>query len=171
MAHDRSQAWSQKILLRNDQQTDKFAEVMKPGLGAGDVLLLSGPIGAGKSHFARSLIRMFLAEHDAIEDVPSPTFTLVQTYQAGDLEIWHSDLYRLESLHEVDELGLTDAFATALCLVEWPDRLGKATPKDALSLHFAIAADPDQRVLTVSASAARWQWLRDMLQSDLADVS
>lgn len=171
MAHGRLQGWSQTILLRNDQQTDKFAEMMKPGLGAGDALLLSGPIGAGKSHFARSLIRRFLAEYDAIEDIPSPTFTLVQTYQVGELEIWHSDLYRLGSLHEVDELGLTDAFATALCLVEWPDRLGQATPKDALSLHFAIAADPDQRLLTVSASAAKWRWLHDMLQSDLANVS
>ena len=153
MAHDRSQAWSQKILLRNDQQTDKFAEVMKPGLGAGDVLLLSGPIGAGKSHFARSLIRMFLAEHDAIEDVPSPTFTLVQTYQAGDLEIWHSDLYRLTHPDEVLELGLEDAFATALCLVEWPDRMGDALPDTALHLDFAPGDSDDARRLTLRSQA------------------
>lgn len=112
--------------------------------GPGLVLLLSGPIGSGKSHLARALIRSRLGE--AVE-VPSPTFTLVQTY-AGDPEIWHADLYRLTHPDEVLELGLEDAFSQAICLVEWPDRLGRATPSGAHHLRFATKGEG--RTLTVS---------------------
>lgn len=98
------------------------------------MLLLDGPIGAGKTHLARALIQARLPNP---EDVPSPTFTLVQTYDAGDVEIWHADLYRLSHPDEVLELGLDDAFDTALCLIEWPDRLGSLTPEKALRLRFS----------------------------------
>jgi len=129
-----------------------------------DVVLLSGPIGAGKSYFARALIQGLLADFDVIEDIPSPTFTLVQTYQAGELEIWHSDLYRLSNLSEIDELGLTDAFETALCLVEWPDRLGRATPQSALSMSFQINENPDLRDIIISAADPKWDWLKPVLK-------
>ena len=94
---------------------------MRRLLRAGDCVLLEGPIGAGKTHFCRALIRARLGRE---EDVPSPTFTLVQTYDA-DVEIWHADLYRLSHPDEALELGLEDAFASAICLVEWPERLGE----------------------------------------------
>jgi tRNA threonylcarbamoyladenosine biosynthesis protein TsaE len=106
-------------------------------LRAGDCVLLEGPIGAGKSHFARALIQARLGR---AEDVPSPTFTLVQTYQA-DVEIWHADLYRLTHPDEVLELGLDAAFDTAICLVEWPDRLGRLAPAGALRLCFAAEGE------------------------------
>ena len=100
----------------------------------GDCFLLSGPIGAGKTHFARAFIQSLL---NTDEDVPSPSFTLVQTYEAPNFEIWHADLYRLTHPDEVVELGLEDAFSTAVCLIEWPDRLGQDAPKSALSLSFS----------------------------------
>lgn len=107
---------------------------------AGDVILLSGPIGAGKSHLARAFIRARLGQD---EDVPSPTFTLVQVYDdprdGNEAQIWHADLYRLIHPDEVWELGLDDAFARAICLVEWPDRLGPHVPPDALSLRLEQA--------------------------------
>ncbi len=111
-----------------------LATAMAPCLVAGDKLLLEGPIGAGKSAFARALIRARLGR---IEDVPSPTFTIVQTYSDDDTEIWHCDLYRLTHPDEALELGLEEAFQTAICLIEWPDRLGDAAPQDALKLSFA----------------------------------
>ena len=88
---------------------------------------------AGKTHFARNLIQSLMAEP---EDVPSPTFTLVQAYDTPSGEIWHCDLYRLSAAEEVDELGLTEAFDTAICLVEWPDKLGPLAPRGALTLTF-----------------------------------
>lgn len=92
----------------------------------GDVVLLEGAVGAGKTHLARALIHAVLLQD---EDVPSPTFTLVQTYDTRNGTLWHSDLYRLSSTFEIEELGLIDAFADAICLIEWPDRLGELTPK------------------------------------------
>ena len=102
-------------------------------LRAGDCLLLEGQIGAGKSHFARALIQARLGR---IEDVPSPTFTLVQIYETDAGEIWHADLYRLSHPDEVWELGLDEAFGTAICLVEWPDRLGTHLPQGALRIRL-----------------------------------
>ncbi|WER11305.1 tRNA (adenosine(37)-N6)-threonylcarbamoyltransferase complex ATPase subunit type 1 TsaE [Rhodobacter capsulatus] len=120
-------------------------------LRAGDVLLLDGPIGAGKTHFARALIRARLG---GAEDVPSPTFTLVQVYDA-DPEIWHADLYRLTHPDEAVELGLEEAFDAAICLIEWPERLGDLAPENALLLQFSLAdAGASRRVLL--RGAAEW---------------
>jgi tRNA threonylcarbamoyladenosine biosynthesis protein TsaE len=87
-----------------------------------------------------------------MEDVPSPSFTLVQTYDADGVEIWHADLYRLSHPDEVLELGLDDAFATSICLVEWPERLGSHLPPDAL--HLRLAAQGDGRMAHLSGGRA-----------------
>ncbi|RVV97997.1 tRNA (adenosine(37)-N6)-threonylcarbamoyltransferase complex ATPase subunit type 1 TsaE [Mesobaculum littorinae] len=141
------------IALSSPDRTAELAHALAPHLGAGDTLLLDGTLGAGKSHFARSLIRWHLDRAGLAEDIPSPTFTLVQNYHAGGLEIWHSDLYRLGDPDEVFELGLDEAFATALVLVEWPDRLGADTPDDALQLAFEVTGDTARR-LTVRGGGA-----------------
>lgn len=127
------------LILPTEGHTAAFARRLAPLLRAGDTLLLSGPIGAGKSFFARALIRARLG--NPVEEVPSPSFTLVQTYQAEGVEIWHCDLYRLTSAAEVWELGLEEAFVQAICLIEWPDRLGDLIPLGALWLTFAANAD------------------------------
>ena len=145
-----------QLYLPSEDATARLARRMAPLLGAGDTLALSGPIGAGKSFFARALIRARLNAVGRDEDIPSPTFTLVQTYDAGDLEIWHSDLYRLTHPDEVLELGLEDAFDTALCLVEWPDRMGNALPETALHLDFAAGDSDDARRLTLRSQTDDW---------------
>ncbi len=162
--------WSVELTLTDADKTAELAHNLRSGFAAGDVVLLSGPIGAGKSCFARALIHGLLADHDAVEDIPSPTFTLVQTYLAGDLEIWHSDLYRLTSVDEVAELGLLDAFETALCLVEWPDRLNGEAPISALSLDFGLCDDADWRHLTASAPTGTWNWMQTALSKAAANV-
>ncbi|ROU03182.1 tRNA (adenosine(37)-N6)-threonylcarbamoyltransferase complex ATPase subunit type 1 TsaE [Histidinibacterium lentulum] len=124
------------LTLSRLDDTEALAARLAPILGPGDTLLLSGPIGAGKTAFARALIRARM--ENPSEEVPSPTFTLVQTY--GDprgTELWHADLYRLTGPDEAVELGLETAFDTAICLVEWPDRLGDLAPPEALGLTFA----------------------------------
>lgn len=143
------------------EDTARLAELLGQELGAGDCVLLSGGIGAGKSHFARSLILSRLAE---AEDVPSPTFTLVQTYDLPDAELWHADLYRLGAPDQIIELGLLDAFRSAICLVEWPDRLGSLAPEDALSIELADPDQDDTRRITLCATDDRWrQTLRKVL--------
>lgn len=116
--------------------TAHLATALGRHLGAGDTLLLQGGIGAGKTLFARALIQGRLAAAGRMEDVPSPTFTLVQTYWDGVCEIWHADLYRLTAAPDLAELGLDEAFETAICLIEWPDLLGDMAPKDALKVEF-----------------------------------
>ncbi|MCK0141390.1 tRNA (adenosine(37)-N6)-threonylcarbamoyltransferase complex ATPase subunit type 1 TsaE [Aliiroseovarius sp. F20344] len=141
-------------------QTTAFAAKLAGLLAPGDVILLSGGIGAGKTHFARALIQARLAQNGMIEDVPSPTFTLVQTYDDSICEIWHSDLYRLTHPDEIEELGLIDAFETAICLVEWPDRLGELTPENALVIEFSTgnaSDDPDFRALHLSGPTEKWE--------------
>lgn len=146
------------ITLSSPEATSDLARRFSARLSAGDVILLSGGIGAGKTAFCRALILDQLAQHGASEDVPSPTFTLVQTYETPAHDIWHADLYRLTSVHEADELGLTEAFQSAVCLVEWPDRLGDAAPEDALSLHFSVLSD-NARQLVARWQHEKWDWL------------
>lgn len=137
------------LFLPDDAATDRLGRVLAAHLRAGDVVLLSGPIGAGKTHLARALIRARLG---GPEDVPSPSFTLVQTYDGPDGTIWHADLYRLSHPDEVAELGLEAAFDTAICLVEWPDRLGRATPPGALRL--TLGEDGEGRRATLAGGRA-----------------
>jgi tRNA threonylcarbamoyladenosine biosynthesis protein TsaE len=132
----------------------RLAALARPG----DCILLEGPIGAGKSHLARSFIRARLGR---MEEVPSPTFTLVQVYEAGPVEIWHADLYRLTHPDEVWELGLDEAFERAIVLVEWPDRLGPHLPPQALHLRLEAAGDGRRAILSGG---------RPGLLRDLADV-
>lgn len=155
-----------KLHLSSAEATADLARAIAPLLQPGDVLLLEGGIGAGKTHFARSLIQSLLLEP---EDVPSPTFTLVQVYDGARCEIWHSDLYRLSDPDEAVELGLEEAFETAICLVEWPDRLADLTPQSALTLAFAVAEE-GSRDLTLSWQDARWaERLKNVIGSDTQD--
>lgn len=138
--------------LPNAEHTAQVARTLGARLTEGDVILLTGDVGAGKTHFARSMIQSLLIHP---EDVPSPTFTLVQTYDISGGQIWHADLYRLTSTFEIEELGLTDAFEDAICLVEWPDRLGDLKPANALDLSFETTSD-DARILTASWNDPKW---------------
>ena len=118
---------------------------------------MSGSIGLGKTVFARAFIKTHLAAAGLDEVVPSPTYTLVQIYSAGPLEIWHADLYRLETALDAAELALDDAFSSAVCLVEWPDRLGSMAPLSATRIHFEQAkVDPDSRFLRISQAPERF---------------
>ncbi len=148
---------SVQIALQGPDDTAAVATRLAPHLRAGDCILLSGSLGAGKTHFARALIQFRLAAHNLAEDVPSPTYTLVQTYDDTLCEIWHADLYRLTDPSELIELGLDDAFTTAITLIEWPDRLGSYLPDNAL--HITLEMDGDGRKLTATWKDSRLELL------------
>lgn len=147
-----------QITVNSTQQTADFAARAARTLRAGDVILLQGDIGVGKSFFARSVIQYL---QDIPEDVPSPSFTLVQTYETRAGEIWHADLYRLSDPGEAEELGLSEAFENAICLIEWPDRLASLAPRTAITLTFETTATDDQRRITATGDSND---LKDRLQ-------
>lgn len=129
---------SLEVDLNGLAQTNAFAASLARQAKPGDVLALAGDLGAGKSAFARAFIR---ALTDPDEDVPSPTFTLVQTYDTDAGEIWHFDLYRLQTPDEALQLGIEDAFHDAISLIEWPERLGPYLPRGRLDVHLSITGD------------------------------
>jgi len=136
--------------LNTSDETAGLAVRVGAQLRIGDTLLLQGDIGTGKSFFARALIQS-LQDHP--EDVPSPTFTLVQTYTTNVGEVWHADLYRLNDPSEAEELGLTEAFSDAICLIEWPDRMANLSPPDAIIISFTTLANDDMRQISFSGGA------------------
>lgn len=133
------------IDLPDEAATTALAEDVAAVLAAGDVVALRGDLGAGKTTFARALLRA-LADDPALE-VPSPTFTLVQTY-AGRLAVSHFDLYRVVAPGELDEIGFDGAPAEGAVLVEWPERAGDRLPADALTIEFAIVGTSRRATLT-----------------------
>lgn len=139
--------------VHSAEETAQLARTIAPVLKSGDCLLLEGPIGAGKTHFARALIQSVLLEP---EDVPSPTFTLVQSYDTVLGGLWHCDLYRLSHSEEAYELGLEEALESAICLIEWPDRLESAQPDTALTLRFALTGQEGVRIIVASGKSERW---------------
>lgn len=148
--------FSRSLQLVSPEITTQLARLIAPVLQAGDVLLLKGEIGAGKTHFARALIQARLSISGLVEDIPSPTFTLVQTYNDGICEIWHADLYRLTDPQEIVELGLEDAFLDGICLVEWPEILGVYAPPNALTVQFENGPSDESRVLNFTGDFASW---------------
>jgi len=137
--------------------TEALAAAIAPYLRAGDAILLEGPLGAGKSTFARALIRS-ACKAPAL-DVPSPSYTLVQTYEAPRFLLHHFDLWRLDGPDPLAELGWDDALADVV-IVEWPDRLQTLRPPQALLLSFTPRGE-DTREITLDG----WP---DRLSPDLA---
>jgi tRNA threonylcarbamoyladenosine biosynthesis protein TsaE len=128
---------TQHIELGNAEATAALGKALARRLEAGDVVFLEGDLGAGKTTLARGLIEAWTGETDA----PSPTYTLVQTYEGAAGPLWHMDLYRLKQPDDVLELGLEEALGVALLLIEWPDRLGPYAPTDRIEIRLQPHAE------------------------------
>jgi tRNA threonylcarbamoyladenosine biosynthesis protein TsaE len=131
-------------ILADAADTRALGAALAGRLKPGDVVFLEGGLGAGKTTLARGLIGAWTGEHDA----PSPTYTLVQTYDGASGPLWHMDLYRLERPEEALELGLEDALDFALLLIEWPERLGYLTPADRIEIR--LAAHGEGRIAAIT---------------------
>jgi tRNA threonylcarbamoyladenosine biosynthesis protein TsaE len=140
------------LLLKSPDDTVKYAQFLALHAEKGDVILLSGELGAGKSLLSRAFIHAFLG---AETHVQSPTFPLVQIYEQGKCPIWHCDLYRLKTPEETLELGLEEAFSQAITIIEWPERLGHYKPKNYLQLVLSLTEHPMERMLKI-LPAGNW---------------
>jgi tRNA threonylcarbamoyladenosine biosynthesis protein TsaE len=144
------------ISLPDAAATEALGARLAASLGPGDVIALHGELGAGKTTLARGVIHALVGPET---ETPSPTYTLVQSYEAsgpsGGLEIVHADLYRLEREDDVLELGLEDAFLSAVVLVEWPERLGVRLPHDRLDLYLEDAGATGRRARLIGHGSWR----------------
>jgi tRNA threonylcarbamoyladenosine biosynthesis protein TsaE len=134
------------IVLKDEAATAALAARLAPYLGPGDVIALNGDLGAGKTSFARALIRTLCGPGGADREVPSPTFTLVQTYETPAGRIHHFDLYRVHSPDELTEIGWDEALSDGIVLVEWPDRAGALLPAGRLDIVLGFGAKTQTRV-------------------------
>jgi len=148
--------------------TQALARTVAGLVQRGDVIGLGGELGAGKTTFARAFIHA--REGRDTEDVPSPTFTLAQVYDLPGLPVWHFDLYRLTKPEDALELGIEDAFAEGVSLIEWPGRLGHWLPKDRLDLMLtqSVAGEHVRHAILMGHGswAERIEALRSSVESD-----
>ncbi|MBT7760377.1 MAG: tRNA (adenosine(37)-N6)-threonylcarbamoyltransferase complex ATPase subunit type 1 TsaE [Rhodospirillaceae bacterium] len=142
--------------LPDPAATEAAAAKLAALCGTGDIFCLIGDLGAGKTMFARGFLRTLGVR----DDIPSPTFNLLLTYDTPRGTVWHFDLYRLSAREEAIELGIDDAFAEGICLIEWPDRLGSWLPEDRIEIHLTETESGDSRHMTLRAmgpGAERWR--------------
>ena len=137
--------------LKGLDDTKRLAQTLARSLKNQDILALEGDLGSGKTTFCRFLIQELLGKS---VDVTSPTFNLVQMYDAPDFPIWHFDLYRMEDPDEIFEVGFEEALSHGLVLIEWPSRAGPYLPKNCLKLSFSIENDHSRRA-TLQSSASK----------------
>ncbi len=122
------------------EATQALAARLAGLLGRGDVIALQGTLGVGKTSFARAIIQTLLVREGIADEVPSPTFSLVQQYFLSRFDIWHFDFYRIDNPVEAYELGIEEAFAEGVSLIEWPARIASLLPAERLDIHISTQA-------------------------------
>ncbi len=135
-----------KLITQNEVQTAEIARILGDFLNSGDCVAFFATLGMGKSFFCRHIIQSL---NPQVTHVPSPTFTLVQTYETPKGEIWHCDLYRLSHQEEIIELGLEEALSTTITLIEWPEKIGDFLPSTAIKIEIKQAAHENGREITI----------------------
>lgn len=142
---------SRRVDLPDIAATELLARRLAARARIGDVIGLRGPLGAGKTTFARAFIgEIARLSGESVDDVPSPTFTLVQTYEFARATVFHLDLYRIARPEEAWELGIEEAFASGVTLIEWPERLGALLPGDRVEVMLRSGATPNARIAEIA---------------------
>ncbi|WP_293676867.1 tRNA (adenosine(37)-N6)-threonylcarbamoyltransferase complex ATPase subunit type 1 TsaE [uncultured Phenylobacterium sp.] len=141
------------MILRDEASTARLGAAIAAVLRPGEAVCLSGPLGAGKSTLARALVRALTTPD---EEVPSPTFTLVQFYEGARLNIAHFDLYRLADPDEAYEIGLDEALEGGAAMIEWPERLAGRLPPDRLDIELELFDDAEARRVRLTPHGA-WE--------------
>ncbi|TAN63492.1 MAG: tRNA (adenosine(37)-N6)-threonylcarbamoyltransferase complex ATPase subunit type 1 TsaE [Magnetospirillum sp.] len=149
------------LILADEAATKRLGDQLAAHAHPGDVIALWGTLGTGKSTLARAFIRALTTPD---EEVPSPTFTLVQQYETEAGLIWHFDLYRLEKPDDALELDIEEAFADGICLIEWPDRLGPHLPKRRLDVRLETGDVEGERRVILTAHGSWAERLGDVTE-------
>ena len=151
------------LLTTAEADTVRLGQKLAHFAQKGDTFALFGTLGMGKSVLARAFIR----ELTGAKEVPSPTFTLLQSYEAPDFEIYHFDLYRLKSPEEIFEIGMEDALYGGVCLIEWPEQMGGYLPRDVFRVEFQ--PEGQGRRITIRAVSPQKQQRLQQLKAEIND--
>lgn len=141
-----------QFTLKNESATCILASQLAGLTEPRDIIGLVGDLGAGKTAFARA----FITARGGDSEVPSPTFTLVQVYECSSISVYHFDLYRIEEPEEIFELGIEDAFAEGISLIEWPDRMDTYIPSERLDIIFSSGLDENAREVILVGYGDSW---------------
>jgi tRNA threonylcarbamoyl adenosine modification protein YjeE len=152
---EKSSGFQGGLLVRSLAETEDLARRIAPGLRAGDAVALKGELGVGKTTLARAILRALGVD----DEVPSPSFTLVQEYETAGLRILHCDLYRITDCAELAELGIEEALCESAVLIEWPERAQSRIPHNALWIEMEISGESERRMAI--SGPERWSFLRD----------
>ncbi|MBU6298558.1 MAG: tRNA (adenosine(37)-N6)-threonylcarbamoyltransferase complex ATPase subunit type 1 TsaE [Alphaproteobacteria bacterium] len=155
-----SQSFTGRITLADLAATEALGARIATGLRVGDAVALKGDLGTGKTTLARAILRALAVA----ENIPSPTFTLVQTYETSRLVVRHYDLYRVEDPREIDELGLDEALEEGAALIEWPEHAGDLLPDDALQVALVATGAQSRRADIIGPA----HWIAALMESDHA---
>lgn len=157
------------IEVHDEMGTARVARAVARAAVSGDVIALHGDLGSGKTAFARAFIRELTT---ADEEVPSPTFTLVQTYAADGAELFHFDFYRIEDADEAWEIGIEEAFDGGISLIEWPERIAAFLPADRLDVSLECPSGGEETVRHITlAGGPGWADRLAGLENSLAEPS
>ncbi|MBN8512434.1 MAG: tRNA (adenosine(37)-N6)-threonylcarbamoyltransferase complex ATPase subunit type 1 TsaE [Rickettsiales bacterium] len=132
-----------EFISNSEQESINFAKEFATKLKPGNIVTFSGDLGSGKTFLCRQIIKELCGQNT---NVISPTFNLLQTYELPQFTIYHFDLYRLRDINEIYELGIEEAFAGNLCLIEWPEIIRPILPKDVLNIEIEIASEQCRRI-------------------------
>lgn len=135
---------SQEFILLTEEDSKELAKRIALNIKPNDIITFTGDLGSGKSFFCREIIKNLCGKNT---NVISPTFNLLQIYDAKDFSIYHFDLYRLEHESEIYELGIEEAFSEHVCLIEWPELIKNILPKESININIEIIDDTSRRVL------------------------
>ena len=141
-----------EFILKNEVATGILASQLADIAEPRDIIALTGNLGLGKTAFARA----FITARGGSGEVTSPTFALVQVYEFPSINVYHFDLYRIEEPEEIFELGIEDAFADGISLIEWPDRMATYLPSERLDIFFSDGLNEDARRVLLVGHSKSW---------------
>ena len=152
------------LKCQNAKNVFLIAHKLSGKLQPGDTVLLKGPVGSGKSYFARNFIIETLKLRNLWDEVPSPSFSLIQIYDIITPKICHVDLYRLSFFSEIEELGLEDIYKDSVTLIEWPERLKNRLPQRFFEIEFSFSTyNEDTRDLSFGFKGPNWEYIYNLL--------
>ena len=143
----------QEVVCENELQTKIFASNLAESLGKGDVIVLSGELGAGKTKFVEGILTHFGMQ----EEISSPTFTIINEYHNNKIDIYHFDLYRLGDIYEFENIGGEEYFNKGLCIFEWGELIEDILPNDYSKVSFDKGQTDDERKLTIETYGTKYE--------------